>query len=550
LAERRGETVIDRSETPIRDEPEGALLHRLLLETARRRPRALAVVHGAGRHTWADLERSARNVARWLQRCGVQRGDRGILLLENSPEWIAAYFGLLMAGAVAVPLGRLRGPDDLRALLGEVEPAVIVSSARSERLLRAADLCEASLPARPRLLLCQPRLPWADSGLDVTAWREVQGDPAPESGEAAGIDPDALACILFTSGSTGERKGVMLSHRNLVSNARSIIAALGLREDDVQQVVLPFHYAMGSSLLTTLTAVGGRLVLNNRFAYTADVVEQMIAEEVTCFSGVPSTYAYLLHRSPLRKRRHELSALRLCTQAGGHLSRDLKVELRRALPDWTDIAVMYGATEASARLTVLAPAELAENVDSIGEPIPDVRLAVCGPDDAPLPAGEIGELVAEGPNIMRGYWRDPVSTARVLRGGRYHTGDLGYADERGLFFVVGRRDAMLKVKGHRLHPKQVEEELVATGLVVEAVALGLPDALDGQRLVAVAVPVDGSTTPASVLARLRARAPSQMLPSELRLLRALPHQESGKIDRRRCAELFANESPSTQESDQ
>ena len=232
---------------------------------------------------------------------------------------------------------------------------------------------------------------------------------------------------------------------------------------------------MGKSLLNTHIAVGGTVVINNQFAFPASVLKEMIAEKVTGFSGVPSTFAYLLHRSPLAASRDKLSSLRYVSQAGGHMSKAIKDELRRVLPSHTEIVIMYGATEAAARLSYLEPSRFADKMESIGKAIPGVELKVVKEDGKDASVGEVGELVARGSNIMPGYLNKPEATAKALIDGWYHTGDQAYQDEEGFFFVAGRQDDLLKVGGHRLSPQEIEDTLMESGLFVEAVVLGIPD---------------------------------------------------------------------------
>jgi acyl-CoA synthetase (AMP-forming)/AMP-acid ligase II len=200
--------------------------------------------------------------------------------------------------------------------------------------------------------------------------------------------------------------------------------------------------------------------------------------------------------------------------------------------------VMYGATEAAARLTYVEPKRIREKMDSIGIPIPGVSLKVLDENGMELPTGQVGELVANGPNIMRGYWQDPDGTAKVLSRDGYHTGDMGHRDEDGYFHIVGRKDNQLKVGGHRVDPQEIEDVLIATGLVIEAAALGLADTLAGHRLVALTVPIDQGTTEQEILLRCSRQLPRHKLPSEIRFAKTLPKSSSGKIDRGACAEIF------------
>jgi acyl-CoA synthetase (AMP-forming)/AMP-acid ligase II len=329
----------------------------------------------------------------------------------------------------------------------------------------------------------------------------------------------------------------MLSHKNIVTNVHSICQYLSITENDTQMVVLPFFYVMGKSLLNTHIAASGTVVINNKFAYPAFVLKQMVDEKVTAFSGVPSTYAYLLHRSPLLKYREKLNFLRYCSQAGGHMSDQLKMELRQVLPEHTKLYIMYGATEASARLTYLDPERFEEKMGSIGKSIPNVTLRVLNENHQELAVGQTGELVASGPNIMQGYWKDKESTAGVLDKDGYHTGDIGYRDDEGFFHLIGRKDNLLKVGGHKINPQEIEDVLIATGLVIEAVVLGLPDKLLGFKLIGIVVPKNGSCTENEVIAGCAGKLPKFKLPAAVKLVRALPKNANGKIDRTKCLEL-------------
>jgi acyl-CoA synthetase (AMP-forming)/AMP-acid ligase II len=326
----------------------------------------------------------------------------------------------------------------------------------------------------------------------------------------------------------------MLSHGNIVSNTKSICQYLALTPADIQMVVLPFFYVMGKSLLNTHFAVGGTVVLNNRFMYPADVLNQMIEEKVTGFSGVPSTYAYLLNRSPLASCKEKLTTLRYCSQAGGHMAASLKQALRNTLPAHVQIFIMYGATEASARLTYLDPAHLKTKIESIGKPIPDVTIRILDEHDREVPEGTEGMLVAEGPNIMMGYWKDPQDTERVLSVHGYRTGDIGYRDNEGFLYVTGRKDGLIKVGGHRVNPIEIEDFLMSTELLIETAVIGLPDELMGNRLVALVVPKEDTFAPKYLLEQCNAGLTHHKCPSDVIVIRALPKNVSGKIDREAC----------------
>jgi acyl-CoA synthetase (AMP-forming)/AMP-acid ligase II len=331
----------------------------------------------------------------------------------------------------------------------------------------------------------------------------------------------------------------MLSHANIAANTRAIIEYLELVSSDVQMVVLPFFYVMGMSLLNTHVAVGGTVVINNKFAYTASVLKQMAEEKVTGFSGVPSTYAHLLFKSPLAGYRDKLPALRYCSQAGGHMPKHVKLELLKILPSHTRLFVMYGATEASARLTYVPPERLESKIDSIGIPIAGVTLSVMSPSGKALGPGETGELVARGENIMLGYYKDEEATKKVLDEHGYHTGDLGYRDEGGYFYVVGRKDDQIKVGGHRLNPREIEDIVIESGQAVECIMFAIEDAIMGHKLAGLVVPIrETSETKRTILGYCYQRLPKYKVPASLLMVETIPKNSNGKPDRLKSLELY------------
>jgi long-chain acyl-CoA synthetase len=348
------------------------LIHHFLEHSAKKFPDKIALIHENVRVTYAQINAKANRLAQWLINQGVEPGDRVALILENCLEYVISYYGGLKAGAVVAPLSTDIKPDGLGYLIGELEAKAIISSAKFEKILQESDLPQFPLQA---LVLKSPKLKWPGQSLAVLSWDDLIRDENSPNPDLA-IEGTALGSIIYTSGSTGKPKGVMLSHRNIAANVHSICQYLHLTQEDIQMAVLPFFYVMGKSLLNTHFAVGGMVVINNKFTYPAAVLKQMVEEQVTGFSGVPSTYAYLLHRSPLARYRDKLESLRYCSQAGGHMSRQIKEELRRVLPEHTQIYVMYGATEAGARLSYLDPDRFVAKMESIGKAIPGVTLRV------------------------------------------------------------------------------------------------------------------------------------------------------------------------------
>lgn len=509
------------------------LVHHFLEESAGKYPDKTALIHEKNRITYNQINEYSNQLAGFIISAGVKKGDCVVFIIENSLEYVVAYYGIQKAGAIAVPMSTEIKPDGLKPLLDELNPAVILCASRFEKVLYETDLSGCPLCS---LVIIDPKQA-VPAGLKSVEWRKAL-DGRAKTNINLDINPSDISSIIYTSGSTGRPKGVTLLHKNITANTISICRYLKLTDKDIQMIVLPFFYVMGKSLLNTHFAAGGTVVINNKFAFPASVINQMIEEKVTGFSGVPSTYAYLLHRSPLEKRRNELVSLRYCSQAGGHMSRQIKEELRRVLPDHTDIVIMYGATEAAARLTYLDPEMFKEKIESIGKEIPDVTMKVIKENGEDAKIDEVGELVGAGDNIMRGYWKDPEATAKVLDKNGYHTGDLGYRDKDGFLFLVGRRDNLLKAGGHRINPQEIEDVLMATGLIIEAAVIGIPDELLGNRLVAVVTPLKEDVTADYLMSCCARKLPKYKLPGTIKLVRALPKNASGKVIKAKCLDMI------------
>ncbi len=514
------------------------LIHNFLENSATNYPDKVAVIHDDKRVSYNQLNTQTNSLAAHLHANGITSGDRIALLLENSIEYITAYYATLKVGAIAAPLNPALKPDGLQYLLNDLEPTALFTNFKSERLLKAVDLNTIGFRS---LIIKTPKQRWHNTPFTVTTFEESLAEQA-NTANSRNLTTTDLASIIYTSGSTGNPKGVMLSHKNIVSNAKSICQYLDLTEKDIQMVVLPFFYVMGKSLLNTHMAAGGTIVINNRFMYPADVVHQMVEEKVTAFSGVPSTYAYLLNRSPLASCREKLNSLRYCSQAGGHMAKSLKIELRNTLPEHTQIVIMYGATEAAARLTYLDPTQFRSKIESIGKPIPDVSIRLLDEKGKELPVGKEGELVASGDNIMLGYWKDPKDTARVLNGQGYHTGDIGYRDTDGFLYVLRRNDSLIKVGGHRVNPTEIEDYLMATEMLIETAVIGLPDKLLGTKLMAIAVPKEETCETDILMEACAGGLPKHKCPADIILVRAVPKNANGKIDREKCKAIASKES--------
>jgi acyl-CoA synthetase (AMP-forming)/AMP-acid ligase II len=353
---------------------------------------------------------------------------------------------------------------------------------------------------------------------------------------AASAGPDDLAALMFTSGTTGQPRGVMVSHRNIIANTESIIQCLSLTDQDRVMTVLPFHYCFGASLLHTHLRVGGSLMLDPRFQYSESILQRMIRRGCTGFAGVPSHYQLLLRNSDLRNK--VFPRLRYVQQAGGSLAPSFIRELRQALPG-VQVFIMYGQTEATARLSCLAPEHLDAKLGSVGKAIPGVKLRVVNESGDEVRPGETGEIVAQGENVTRGYWGSPSDSAASFRDGKLYTGDLATVDSEGFIYIRDRLKEFLKCGGERVSCRQIEERLLEFDELLEAAAVAIPDDVLGEAVKALVVPRDPNATGLAERLRLFCREilPAQLVPKEIVVLPALPKNPSGKVARADLANI-------------
>ncbi|MBN2474203.1 MAG: acyl--CoA ligase [Pirellulales bacterium] len=510
----------------------------LLEESALRFPDNVLIHYRDCDWSYREIWGRSRCLAAWLREGGLQKGERVGMLLPNSDEYVVAYFGVLAAGGVVVALNSDTTVRELSHTLVHCEPAVVITTPACMKYLR---LLEDQLPGlRTVICLGEDRAERPPVGWEVTSLADALRHP-PLNGEDLEVDPSDVAQIIYTSGTTGRPKGVTLSHRNLLANCRSITEYLQLESSDSVFVILPFCYSYGNSLLLTHVAVGGRLIVSSNFVFWQQALDLMERQRGTGFSGVPSSYAMLLHRSNFAAR--EFPDLRYLTCAGGALVPAVADRLRACLPH-VQVFPMYGQTEAAARLSVLMPGELDAKPGSIGKGIPGVELSVRR-EDRLAEVGEEGEIVARGDNIMIGYWNDPEATRRVLRPEGLWTGDLGRVDEDGYIYIVSRRSDIIKSGAFRINPLEIEEVLLEMEAIAEVAVVGQPDEIQSEVLVAFVVP-STQDTPLSqrdVINHCKRNLPRHKHIRHVRFVDALPKTSNNKIKRaelRRQAEADAS----------
>jgi len=506
------------------------LIHDSLFETAARTPAAEALAYGDRRCSYAQLAAQVRAVAALLLDARLEPGARVAVYMEKRIENVAAMFGAAAAGCVFVPVNPLLKPEQVAYILADCNVRLLATTA--ERLAQLAPVLE-RCPDLRAVLLADGDVPPADVTLPMLAWPTREGaDFVPHRR----IDTD-VAAILYTSGSTGQPKGVVLSHRNMVAGAQSVASYLDLRADDRLLAVLPLSFDYGLSQLTTAFLRGATVVLMN-YLFPKDIVAMVARERITGLAAVPPLWIALA-----RLAWPADCTLRFITNSGGAMPVPTVQALREALPG-TQIFLMYGLTEAF-RSTYLPPEEVARRPDSIGRAIPNAEILVVRPDGTPCDADEPGELVHRGALVALGYWNDPARTAQRFRPApgqgpglpvpelAVWSGDTVRRDADGYLYFIGRSDDMIKVSGYRISPTEIESVLHATGLVAEVAAFGIDHPQLGQAIAVIAVPVEeGAIEAPALLAECKRRLPAYMVPAHVDLRAgSLPRNPNGKIDR-------------------
>ncbi len=501
----------------------------LLARSAAADPAKTAIVADGARLSYGDLDATSEALARSLVARGVRRGDRVIVLMDNVREAAVAIFGVLKAGAVFCPVNPAQKADGLRFVIESCRPAVILTQARHVAMCGAALAGLAEIPA---IIATGAATQPAGIIESFDACLAVSGGPLPSSGS----DED-LAMLIYTSGSTGRPKGAMMSHAGMDFASAAIASYLENTVGDVVLSALPVSFTYGLYQLLVAVRVGATLVLEKNFAFPAAVLETARAERVTGLPLVPTMASVLLAMKDLRPGA--LPALRYVTSAAAPLPPAHVEGLQRLFPGMR-LYSMYGMTEC-ARAAYLPPEEIERRPGSVGKAVPGTAVAIVDETGRPLPAGETGELLVHGPHLMRGYWQDEAATRLALRenprlGGTWlHTGDLFSADADGFLTFVGRRDDMLKVRGEKVAPKQVEAVLHDCPGIAEAVVIGRPDPVAGHLLHAVVVRNAPALTEREVMRHCAARLPDVMVPRSVEFRAELPRTASGKVARRLVA---------------
>jgi amino acid adenylation domain-containing protein len=506
------------------------LLHEWLEAHARERPDRVALVCDSRRYTYRDIDKSAERLAATLQAHSVARGDRVAIYLDNCAEAVVSIFAVLKAGAVFMPVNPQTKTDKLAYLLNDSGARAIISHGTLNDIVAQAVSRAASVTTVVMVESDAGEI----AGRKITPYSDAVSDDAPPFTLPPTIDQD-LASIVYTSGSTGDAKGVMLSHLNMVSAATSISTYLGLRADDIIFNVLPLAFDYGLYQVLMASRVGASVVLHRSLAFPTKILEAMQRERITILPFVPTAFSMVLNVGTLKS--YDLSTLRLVTNTAAALSEAHIRDIRAAFPQAT-LFSMYGLTECK-RVTYLPPDQLDIRPLSVGRGMPNEEVWLVDEHGQRLPNGSTGELVVRGSNVMRGYWNKPEQTAERLKPGAIpgemvlYTGDIFRTDEEGYLYFVARKDDIIKSRGEKVSPREVENALYKIDGVTEAAVIGVPDPVLGQAVKAFVVLKAGVEINArDIIRHCLAHLESFMAPKHVEFREQLPRTDTGKISKR------------------
>jgi long-chain acyl-CoA synthetase len=492
----------------------------MLRESALAYPDKPVALYDGGRLSYAQLDALSDRFATGLRASGVVPGESVGLQLPNIPQFLIAYFGMLKAGCIGVPLNVLLKAPEVAYCLGDAQARALVTWAGvADEAIKGA--AAAGVPAV--YVLNTPGVP------EFPAARRFEELLAvgPETPPLEQTDPGDTALIVYTSGTTGTPKGAELTHYQLYMNADTPGRLFGIRDDDVVLVVLPLFHVFGlSSQLNVCVRFGATMSLVPRFDVTK-VLEVMQRDGVTVFEGVPTMYVALLQHPNLAA--YDVSKLRVGVSGGA----PIPAEVLDSFEEKFGIVILegYGLTETASTTTFNVSAE-ERRIYSVGKPIWGVEVQIWDDDNRPLPAGsdQVGEIVIRGVNMMRGYFGNPEATAEAFAGGWFHSGDLGYRDQDGFYFIVDRKKDLIIRGGYNVYPREIEEVLYAHPAVAHAAVVGVPDERLGEEIKAYVETKPGTTaTEQELIEYVKTRVAAYKYPRMVEFRADLPKGPTGKI---------------------
>jgi len=491
---------------------------KMLRQTVKRYADKAFIIYGERRMTYLELEETSNKIANALIDLGIKKGDRVSIVLPNMLEYSALYFGIVKSGAIAVPLDYRYKADELVSLYNNSQPRIMISSS----------------PYLETLASSMPRFTTIEKVIDMSgkfpgqylSYAEIMAR-FPSTAPQVELNAEDLAHVAYTSGTTGQPKGVMVMHRGLV--AESEASADGFKQTDKDVVMLyalPMHHCF-AMVVVTMTSIykGSTIVMSPGLSISA-AFDLVAKEKGTIFMGVPSAYVLAVELAEKSSEKYDLSSLRLCGSAGATLPLNIMEKFRKYYG--LGIINFWGQTEAMAHVTI-QPIDGSGKYGAVGKPLKYWEVKIVDDSGNEMPVNQAGEMIIRGP-FMKGYFNNPTATAATLKNGWLYSGDIGRMDEDGYFYIMGRKKELIIVAGQKVYPIDVESVLYTYPKIAEAAVVGVPDGLRGEAVRAVVRLKDGQTcTDREVRTFCREHMADFKVPKEVFFINLMPKTASGKI---------------------
>lgn len=491
----------------------------ILTLASRKYPQNTALICGEERFTYRDFNGRANQLAHALLRLGLKKGDKVAALFYNSVPFVEAYFAAIKAGGVFVPVNFRFVADEAIYILNHSDARFFFFGEEF------TDLIQSIRPALPQvdsfITTGKPFAPKVARYDDL-----LKGSP--DSEPPVSLSEDDECQIMYTSGTTGKPKGAVITQRNVLWNLFNSIYGREEKEGEISFVIGPlYHTAALNNHFTVRVALGGTSILVKEFN-AQNVLEMIAREKVTVISGAPAMFHFLL--SLPGKEKFDTRSVTKCTTGSSILPDETKEKLFRFFPNVQGIYDVYGCTECSPNICILKARDSQRKKESVGPPLPFLEVRIVDDQDQPVPADRVGELNCRGPNVMKGYYKDPQGTAEALRGGWFHTGDLARMDEEGFVFIVDRKKDMIISGGENIYPREIEELLFRHSKIQDAAVVGIPDPLWGESVKAFIVLRKGEMMKEEeVVEYCKAHLASYKKPKFVSFVSSLPRNPSGKV---------------------
>ncbi|UCD57964.1 MAG: long-chain fatty acid--CoA ligase [Candidatus Hydrogenedentota bacterium] len=475
--------------------------------------------------SYSQMDEIANRVANGLIELGVEKGDKVCLLMTNCAEYIYCFFGIAKAGSVATPINSLLKAEEIAYIVNNSDARLLIAQSKFEEVLNKV------LPQCPRL----EKILIADvdetSKGRVSLGKLLKAQPSPPP---ASVEPDDVAGIIYTSGTTGYPKGVELTHKNYLVNSEQISKAVQMSDADRFLCILPLFH-VNAQVVTTLSPMyaGASMILLEGFS-PKTFLPALVEYRATAFSGVPTVYAIL--NSLADAEKYDFSPLRFCICGAAPMPVEVFNTFEKKYKAF--ILEGYGLSEGTCASSI-NPLGGSRKIGSIGIPLKGQEIRIFDDSDAEVSSGQVGEIVVRGENVMKGYYKNPEATAETLKNGWLHTGDLGYVDEDGYFYIVGRKKEMIIRGGENIYPKEAEEVLYRHPGVLEAAVVGVPDDIWGEEVMAFIIPNgDTELTAEEVVAYCKEHLADFKCPRKVEFAKAFPKTATGKIQKNKIVEEY------------